>query len=96
LAKQENERRRARAIDELLRELAELRELDHKRNAQAPGSAAHDAATLAVDLKSRRLFDRFRDLKRRRAQTVERSRLTETRQLLLPRRVIRRGDSQAN
>ena len=53
-------------IAELLRELAELRELDRRRNAHAPGSAAHDAAMLEVDLRSRRLMDRFRDLKERR------------------------------
>ena len=50
-------------IEELLRELEELRELDQRRNAHAPGSADHDAATLEVDLRSRRLMDRFRDLK---------------------------------
>ena len=50
-------------INELLRDLAELRELDRRRNAQLPGSAAHDAATLEVDLRGRRLMNRFRDLK---------------------------------
>jgi hypothetical protein len=54
------------AFEELLRELDELKELDRLRNAHAPGSAAHDAATLEVDLRSRRLMDRFRDLKERR------------------------------
>ena len=54
------------AIEGLIRELNELKELDRLRNAHAPGSAAHDAATLEVDLRSRRLMDRFRDLKERR------------------------------
>jgi hypothetical protein len=53
-------------INELLQELDELRELDRRRNAHAPGSAAHDAATLEVDLRTRRVMDRFRDLKERR------------------------------
>jgi hypothetical protein len=56
-------------IEGLLRELDELRELDRLRNAHAPGSAAHDAATLEVDTRSRRLMDRFRDLKERRSAT---------------------------
>jgi len=38
--------RDANVIEQLLRELDELRELDRRRNAHAPGSAAHDAATL--------------------------------------------------
>ena len=54
--------------EDLLRELAELRELDRRRNAHAPGSAAHDAATLEVDLRTRRVMDRFRDLKDRRSR----------------------------
>ena len=62
----ERQGRDAIAIEELLRELDELRELDRRRNAHAPGSAAHDAATLEVDLRSRRLMDRFRDLRERR------------------------------
>jgi len=59
--------RDAIVIEELLRELDELRELDRRRNAHAPGSAAHDAATLEVDLRTRRLMDRFRDLQERRS-----------------------------
>ena len=54
-------------IEELLRELDELRELDRRRNAHAPGSLAHDAATLELDLRTRRLMDRFRDLEKRRS-----------------------------
>lgn len=54
------------AIDELIRALDELKELDRRRNAHAPGSVAHDAASLEVDLHSRRLMDRFRDLEERR------------------------------
>jgi hypothetical protein len=49
-------------IRQLLKELDELRELDRQRNAHAPGSAAHDAASVEVDLRSRRLMNRFRDL----------------------------------
>jgi hypothetical protein len=64
------------AIEELIRELDELRELDRLRNAHAPGSAAHDAATLEVDLRSRRLMDRFRDLKERRNRDSAETRLT--------------------
>jgi hypothetical protein len=59
------------AISELLEELAQLRELDRLRQAHVPGSAAYDAATLEVDLRSRRLMDRFRDLKQRRDRRLE-------------------------
>jgi hypothetical protein len=61
--------RDAIVIEQLLRELDELRELDRRRNAHAPGSAAHDAATLEVDLRTRRLMDRFRDLQERHSST---------------------------
>ena len=64
--REQNRGRDAEAIDELLSELAELRELDRRRRAHRPGSAAYDAATLEVDLRSRRVMDRFRDLKARR------------------------------
>jgi hypothetical protein len=57
-------------IEELLRELDELRELDRRRNVHAPGSAAHDAASLEVDLRTRRVMDRFRDLKEGRSGSV--------------------------
>ena len=66
LSNAEHKGRRAIVIEDLLRELADLRELDRRRNAHAPGSAAHDAATLEVDLRTRRVMDRFRDLKDRR------------------------------
>ena len=69
----EHQGRDASAIDELLRELDELRELDRRRNAHAPGSAAHDAATLEVDLRTRRLMDRFRDLKERQGSVEARA-----------------------
>jgi hypothetical protein len=62
----DDRRHRGRAaivIDRLLKELDELRELDRRRNALSPGSAAHDAATLEVDLRTSRVMDRFRDLK---------------------------------
>jgi hypothetical protein len=70
LSDKEHERHDSIVIEELLRALDELRELDQRRNAHAPGSAAHDEATLEVDLRSRRLMDRFRDLEERRSQTV--------------------------
>ena len=72
LSHEEYAGRDAFVIDELLRELAELRELDRRRNVHAPGSPARDAATLEVDLRSRRLMDRFRDLKERRLGTASR------------------------
>jgi hypothetical protein len=59
------------AISELLEELAQLRELDRRRRAHVPGSAAYDVATLEVDLRSRRLMDRFRDLKQRRDRRLD-------------------------
>lgn len=68
----ENAGRDAHAIDELLEELAELKELDRVRHAHAPGSAAYDAATLEVDLRSRRLMDRFRDMTERHARAADR------------------------
>ena len=66
MAHDANKGHEAIVINELLQELDELRELDERRNAHAPGSAAHDAATLEVDLRTRRVMDRFRDLKERR------------------------------
>jgi len=73
LTDKESNGREPIVIDELLRELGELRELDRRRNAHAPGSAAHDAATLEVDLRSRRLMDRFRDLTERRPRAIQQS-----------------------
>jgi hypothetical protein len=52
-------------VDELLKELDELRELDRRRHAHAPGSPDHDAASDELDTRTRRLMDRFRDLRRR-------------------------------
>jgi hypothetical protein len=57
-----NEGRDRVAIDALLNELAELRELDRERQAHAPGSPAYDAASEEVDARSRTLMDRFREL----------------------------------
>ena len=71
----------ASAISDLLEELAKLRELDRLRQAHVPGSAAYDAATLEVDLRSRRLMDRFRDLKRRRDRQLEADAVGGTRPL---------------
>ena len=73
----ENEGRDTEAINDLLKELAELRELDRRRQAHAPGSAAHDAATLEVDLRSRRVMDRFRGLKARRDTEAREDRRSE-------------------
>jgi len=87
LTDKEHKGRDAIVIDQLLRELDELRELDLRRNAHAPGSAAHDAATLEVDLRSRRLMDRFRDLKERRRRGATRDRdLTRPGDVRTPRR----------
>jgi hypothetical protein len=69
------------AISDLLEELAELRELDRLRQAHVPGSAAYDVATLEVDLRSRRLMDRFRDLKQRRDRRLEAQAVDGTRPL---------------
>ena len=63
--------RDAAAINELLEELTDLRELDRRRHDHVPGSAAHDAATLEVDLSSRRLMNRFRDFEQRRAGRMD-------------------------
>jgi hypothetical protein len=81
LTDKEREGRDSIVIDELLRELEELRELDRRRNAHAPGSTAHDAAMLEVDLRSRRLMDRFRDFRERREPTVGRQGKEGTRPL---------------
>lgn len=77
--RQESQGRDTDSIDQLLNELAELRELDRLRQALAPGSAAHDAATLEVDLRSRRLMDAFRDLQRRRTQRAASREISGTR-----------------
>jgi hypothetical protein len=69
LASKEHRDRDTEAIDELLKELAELRELDRRRQAHAPGSPGHDAATLEADLRGRRLMDRFRDFEQDRRPT---------------------------
>jgi hypothetical protein len=84
------------AISELLEELAQLRELDRLRQAHVPGSAAYDAATLEVDLRSRRLMDRFRDLKRRRDRRLEEQAVEGTRPLDARLSVERYGGSRLN
>ena len=71
LTNRKNGNRESNVISDLLEELAELRELDRRRQAHVPGSAAYDAATLEVDLRSGRLMDRFRDLKQRRDRQLE-------------------------
>ena len=84
------------AISELLEELAQLRELDRLRRAHVPGSAAYDVATLEVDLRSRRLMDRFRDLKRRRDRRLEAGAVEGTRPLDARLSVGRVGGSRLN
>jgi hypothetical protein len=81
LTNRKNGSRVTNAISDLLEALAELRELDRRRRAHVPGSAAYDAATLEVDLRSRRLMDRFRDLKRRRDRRLEAHAVEGTRPL---------------
>jgi hypothetical protein len=84
------------AISDLLEELAELRELDRLRQAHVPGSAAYDAATLEVDLRGRRLMDRFRDLKRRRDRRPEARAVEGTTPLDARLSVERHGGSRLN
>jgi len=96
VTRQENEGRETHAINELLEELAELRELDRRRQAHAPGSAAHDAATLEVDLRSRRLMDRFRDLKERRDRRLEARAVEGTKPLDARWSVERHGGARLN
>ena len=94
--RQESQGHKASLVDRLLKQLAELRELDRRRLAHAPGSAAHDAATLEVDLRSRRLMDAFRDLQRRRTRQVVARDLAET-QPIDPRAYgARAGGSRLN
>jgi len=76
--RQESQGRDADTIERLLRELAELRELDRRRQGHTPGSVAHDAATLEVDLRGRRLMDAFRDLQRRRNERFASREISET------------------
>ena len=90
MLREQNRGRDAEAIDELLSELAELRELDRRRKAHRPGSAAYDAATLEVDLRSRRVMDRFRDLKARRERD-RRPDLKDTRRIDDPRHLSLRN-----
>ncbi len=52
-------------VDELLKELDELRELERRRHAHAPGSPDHERATTELETRTRRLMDRFRDMRRR-------------------------------
>jgi hypothetical protein len=96
LADTEHRGRDASAIDELLKELAELRELDRRRQAHAPGSAAYDAATLEVDLRGRRLMDRFRDLEHRRRSTLDGIEIEGTRQVDAQQILDRNGWSRLN
>ena len=92
----EREGRDSIVIDELLRELEELRELDRRRNAHAPGSVAHDAAMLEVDLRSRRLMDRFRDFRERGEPTVGRQVKKGTRPLDVRSTLVQYRESLLN
>jgi hypothetical protein len=96
MARQGSDGRNARAGHELLEELAQLRELDRRRLALAPGSAAHDVATLEADLRGRLLMDRFRDLKNPRDARSE-ARAMEAREPLDARwNVERPGNGRLN
>jgi hypothetical protein len=95
LASREQEGRETSAIDELLKELAELRELDRRRQAHAPGSPAHDVASLEVDLRGRRLMDRFRDYEHRR-RTPDNAGFDGTRPLDATQLFERNGGSRLN
>ena len=92
----EREGRDSIVIEELLRELEELRELDRRRNAHAPGSTAHDAAMLEVDLRSRRLMDRFRDFRDRRERAAGRQGMEETRPVDVRSRLVQYRESLRN
>ena len=92
----QNDGRNTKAIDDLLKELTELRELDQRRQAHVPGSAAHDAATLEVDLRSRRLMDRFRDLKQGRDRPLEARAVEGTKPLDARQSVERHEGSRLN
>jgi hypothetical protein len=96
LTNKERKGRDSVVIEELLRELDELRELDRRRNAHAPGSAAHDAATLEVDLRSRRLMDRFRDYRQRREYVVGSQGTEGTRPLDVRGRLLQNRASMLN
>jgi len=96
LTDKEREGRDSLVIEELLRELEELRELDRRRNAHAPGSTAHDAAMLEVDLRSRRLMDRFRDFRDRRERTVGGQGIEGTRPLDVRSRLVQYRESLLN
>lgn len=61
MAKPEDIERNSLAAEGLLRELAELRDLDEQRHAHAPGSEAYQAAAAEVEARSRRLMNRLRD-----------------------------------
>jgi len=73
----------ATSMDELLNELSELRELDQRRNAHAPGSPAHDRATRELEDRTRNLMDRFRDLKLLRPPRTQRLKAEPTAATLL-------------
>jgi hypothetical protein len=61
LAEKEDIERDSQAAEGLLKELAELRDLDERRHAHAPGSPGHERATAEVERRSRRLMERLRD-----------------------------------
>jgi hypothetical protein len=55
------EERDGAAVRDLLKDLANLRELDRRLAVLTPGSDAYDAATAACDALSTHVMDRFRD-----------------------------------
>ena len=96
MARQGSDGRHERAGHELLEELAQLRELDRRRQTYAPGSAAHDAATLEADRLGRLLMDRFRDLKQPRDPWSEARALQGTKPLDARWNVERPGKARLN
>ena len=70
VAQEHGKSRDGMSIDELLEELAELRELDRRRNAHAPGSSDHESVSRELESRTRRLMDRFRDITSRNVATA--------------------------
>ena len=60
MARRKDGRENDVAVLSLLSELAHLRELDRRRHAHKPGTAADAAAIAEVDAQNRRVMDRFR------------------------------------
>ena len=69
MARRNGGRENDTSVLNLLAELARLRELDRRRHAHKPGTAADAAAIAEVEAQNRRVMDRFRDMA---AQTGQR------------------------